>query len=290
MPDKSSAFAVKGAGLGLRRGFLDTLLEAEPQTLINKPDFVEVAPENWIDMGGSFREKFEAVADIYPVTTHGLSLSLGGPTPVDTDFVKEVKTFLDRFKIPFYSEHLSACSDDGHLYDLMPVPFTEEAARYVAGRIRQVQDILERRIAVENVSFYAMQTREMSEIEFTRMVLEEADCDLLLDVNNAYVNSVNHGAYTPAEFIEAMPTERVAMMHIAGHYNEAEDLLVDTHGADVIDPVWQALEAAYKKHGPVPTILERDFNYPELSELFAEVDQIRARQQKHGGENECKAG
>ena len=286
MHKPGSISAVNGAGLGLRRGFIDTLLEAKPQTI----DFVEVAPENWIDMGGSFREKFEAVADIYPVTTHGLSLSLGGTTPIDTDFVKEVKTFLDRFQIPFYSEHLSACSDDGHLYDLMPIPFTEEAARYVAGRIRQVQDILERKIAIENVSFYAMQTQEMSEIEFTRMVLEEADCNLLLDVNNAYVNSVNHGAYTPAAFIEAMPTKRVAMMHIAGHYNEAEDLLVDTHGADVIPPVWQALGAAYKKHGPVPTLLERDFNYPTLNGLLGEVAEIRAHQSKYGGKDERKTG
>lgn len=270
---------VQGAGLGLRRGFIDILLETKPQTL----DFVEVAPENWIDMGGSFREKFEAVADIYPVTTHGLSLSIGGTTPIDNEFVRQVKTFLDRFGIPFYSEHLSSCSDDGHMYDLMPIPFTEEAARYVAKRIRQVQDILERKIAVENVSFYAMQTQELTEIEFTKMVLEEADCNLLLDVNNAYVNSVNHGAYTPEEFISAMPTERVAMMHIAGHYNEDKDLLVDTHGADVIPPVWQALEAAYKKHGPVPTLLERDFNFPEMNGLLGEVAEIHARQKRFGG-------
>lgn len=283
-PDQNSLSGVQGAGLGLRRGFIDTLLEAKPQTL----DFVEVAPENWIGMGGSFREKFEAVADIYPVTTHGLSLSLGGITPIDAEFVRQVKTFLDRFNIPFYSEHLSACSDDGHMYDLMPIPFTEEAARYVAKRIRQVQDILERKIAVENVSFYAMQTQEMTEIEFTQMVLEEADCNLLLDVNNAYVNSVNHGAYAPEEFINAMPSERVAMMHIAGHYNEDKDLLVDTHGADVIPPVWQALEAAYRKHGPVPTLLERDFNFPEMNGLLGEVAEVRARQQRFGGGDEQK--
>ena len=268
---------VSGAGLGLRRGFIDDLLAAKPQSL----DFVELAPENWINMGGVFREKFEAIADIYPVTTHGLSLSLGGLTPIDTDFVKDVKAFLDKFKIPFYSEHLSACSDDGHMYDLMPIPFTEEAARYVVKRIRQVQDILERTIAIENVSFYAMQTQELSEIEFTRFVLEEADCHLLLDVNNAYVNSVNHKAYTPKEFIDAMPTSRIAMVHIAGHYQEAEDLLVDTHGADVITHVWRALDDAYAKHGPIPTLLERDFNFPQLNSLIGEVGEIHARQQKN---------
>ena len=136
---------VTGAGLGLRRGFMNTLLQAKPTDI----DFVEVAPENWISMGGSFREKFEEVAQTYPISTHGLSLSLGGPTPIDTGFVSDVKDFLDRFNIRFYSEHLSACSDDGHLYDLMPIPFTEEAVHYVAKRIRQVQDQLERRIAVE---------------------------------------------------------------------------------------------------------------------------------------------
>lgn len=270
--------AVNGAGLGLRRGFIDALVEAKPSSI----DFVEVAPENWIQMGGAFREKFEAAADLYPVTAHGLSLSLGGLTPIDTSFVKEVKKFLDRFNIPLYSEHLSACSDDGHLYDLMPIPFTEEAVRYVAKRIRQVQEILECKIAVENVSFYAMQTQEMTEIEFTKAVLEEADCNLLLDVNNAYVNSVNHKAYAAQEFVAAMPAGRVAMMHVAGHFNEADDLLVDTHGAPVIDPVWAVLKEAYARFGPVPTLLERDFNFPEISELLAEVKTIQALQAQNG--------
>lgn len=273
---------VTGAGLGLRRGFIDALLQAKPSEI----DFVEVAPENWINMGGRFREKFEAVAEKYPVTTHGLSLSLGGVTPIDATFVQEVKTFLDTFNIGFYSEHLSACSDDGHLYDLMPIPFTEEAVHYVAKRIRQVQDILERRIAIENVSFYAMQTTELSEIEFTQAVLKEADCDLLLDVNNIYVNAVNHKAYTPEAFVEAMPKDRVKMMHIAGHYNEADDLIVDTHGAPVIDPVWRILEHAYAHIGLVPTLLERDFNFPDLSEMIAEVNHIHDLQ---GGLN-VKAG
>ena len=261
---------VTGAGLGLRRGFMDALLQAKSSEI----DFVEVAPENWISMGGSFREKFEQVAEAYPVSTHGLSLSLGGVTPIDTAFVEAIKNFLDTFSIQLYSEHLSSCSDDGHMYDLMPIPFTEEAVHYVAKRIRQVQDILERRIAIENVSFYAMQTTELTEIEFTKAVLAEADCDLLLDVNNIYVNAVNHKAYTPEAFVEAMPTDRIKMMHVAGHYNEADDLLVDTHGAPVIDPVWQILQQAYAHHGVIPTLLERDFNFPGLDEMVAEVNHI----------------
>ncbi len=271
---------VSGAGLGLRRGFIDSFLQAKPTEV----DFIEVAPENWIAMGGSFREKFEAVAADYPVSAHGLSLSLGGITPIDVDFVKDVKEFLDRFNIPIYSEHLSACSDDGHLYDLMPIPFTEEAVRYVAARIRQVQDILERPMVIENVSFYAMQTNELSEIEFLNAVLAEADCGLLLDVNNIYVNATNHKAYTPEQFLAAMPKERVKMMHVAGHYREAEDLIVDTHGAAVVAPVWGILEDAYQKFGAVPTLLERDFNFPPLSEMVAEVEYVRKLQQKNAGQ------
>ena len=176
--------------------------------------------------------------------------------------------------IQLYTEHLSYCSDDGHLYDLLPIPFTEEAVKYVAARIRRTQDILETRIAIENASFYVMAPiSEMSEAEFIRGVLAEADCCLHLDVNNVYVNSVNH-RYDPLDFLRQMPTERIVYMHVAGHYLEADDLLVDTHGADVIDPVWQLLDASYALHGVHPTLLERDFNIPPLSELAREVEKI----------------
>lgn len=279
---QTETFAVNGAGLGLRRGFINHFLEADPQTTSKTVNFLEVAPENWIQMGGSFREKFEKIAEHYPITAHGLSLSIGGPTPLDTNFIADVKEFLDRFNIKFYSDHLSSCSDDGHLYDLMPIPFTEEAVHYVAGRIRQVQDQLERRIAIENVSFYAMQTTELDEITFTKAILEEANCDLHLDVNNAYVNSVNHKAYSAEEFIRAMPAERVKMIHVAGHFNEAEDLLVDTHGTNVIPSVWKALEIAYSHCGNTPpTLLERDFNFPPLQEMIDEVGMIQTIQKQY---------
>jgi uncharacterized protein (UPF0276 family) len=205
---------------------------------------------------------------------HGLSLSIGGPTPLDMEFLKNLKSFIAEHNIRGYSEHLSYCSDDGHLYDLMPIPFTEDAVKYVAERIRTVQDVLEQRIAMENVSFYAAPGAEMTELEFLLAVLEEADCDLLLDVNNIYVNSINHG-YNAEEFLSAMPAERIMYVHIAGHYNEAEDLIVDTHGADVIDPVWNLLQKAYDQFGALPTLLERDFNIPPIPELLTEVEQIR---------------
>jgi len=209
---------------------------------------------------------------------HGLSLNLGGPSPLDEAFLRRVRNFLDTHDVRCYSEHLSYCGDEGHLYDLMPIPFTEDAVNHVAGRVRRTQDVLGRRIAIENVSYYCAPGQEMSEIEFISAVLAEADCDLLLDINNIYVNSINHG-YDALEYLKALPGERIAYAHIAGHYKEAEDLIVDTHGADIIDPVWQLLEHAYDHFGVFPTLLERDFNIPSLNELLGEVDRIVAIQQ-----------
>ncbi len=240
---------------------------------------MEIAPENWIGVGGKLGKRLRALTEQIPFVTHGLSLSLGSPAPLDESLVQDVKEFLNRHNIRCYSEHLSYCSDDGHLYDLLPIPFTQEAVHYVAGRIRRVQEILERKIAVENVSYYAVPGKEMDEITFINAVLQEADCNLLLDVNNVYVNSVNH-RYDPGEFLRALPGERIAYCHIAGHYNEAEDLIVDTHGTDVINPVWSLLEKAYELFGVFPTLLERDFNIPPLEVLMKEVNGIRKLQKK----------
>jgi uncharacterized protein (UPF0276 family) len=217
-----------------------------------------------------YTERFHSVC-------HGLSLSLGSADPLDRDLLAGIKGFLQRHRVLCYSEHLSYCSDKGHLYDLLPMPFTDEAVRHVAARIRQVQDVLERRIAIENVSYYAAPLADMSEIEFLNAVLTEADCDLLLDVNNVYVNSVNHG-YDAEAFLARIPGARIAYGHIAGHFVEAEDLLVDTHGADVIDPVWKLLQSAYRRFGVFPTLLERDFNLPPVELLLAEVAKIGAIQ------------
>lgn len=240
-------------------------------------DFMEVAPENWIDVGGRFGHRFRAYTERFPFVAHGLSLSLGGPAPLDIPFLKRIKRFLDAHGILFYTEHLSSCGDAGHLYDLMPIPFTGDAVRHVAARIRQAQDVLERRIGIENVSCYAAPGAEMSELDFIGAVLAEADCDLLLDVNNIYVNSVNFG-YDPGSFLRGLPGGRAVYAHIAGHLREADDLRIDTHAAPVIEPVWQLLEAAYALHGPLPTLLERDFNLPPVAELLGEVAAVRSRQ------------
>ncbi|MGH8551528.1 MAG: HvfB family MNIO-type RiPP peptide maturase [Methylococcales bacterium] len=266
-------FTVEGAGLGLRRAFLDSLATV-PDVAV---DFYEVAPENWIKFGGRLGKQFRALSERFPFVSHGLSLSIGSPAPLDEAFILEIKKFLSLHRIRKYSEHLSYCSDDGHLYDLMPIPFTEEAVEYVTGRIRRVQDMLEQRIAIENVSYYAAPGKEMEEIDFLNAVLAQADCELLLDINNIYVNSVNHG-YDAEAFLAAISADRIAYAHIAGHYVEAQDLIVDTHGAEVISPVWTLLEKAYRLHGVFPTLLERDFNIPSLPELVDEVQMIRSIQ------------
>ncbi|MEX0900407.1 MAG: DUF692 domain-containing protein [Gammaproteobacteria bacterium] len=260
---------LNGTGLGLRRPLIEPLLEQRPAQL----SFLEVAPENWLGIGGRLGRQLRALSERYPLASHGLSLSLGGPGPLDEAFVLELKRFFDEYGITTCSEHLSYCSDDGQLYDLLPIPFTEEAVHWVAARIRRVEALLERPLAIENVSYYAAPGAEMREIEFVNAVLEEADCRLLLDVNNVLVNSVNH-AYDPVEFIHALPADRVEYLHMAGHTIEAEDLRIDTHGSDVPDEVWRLLAVAYAHCGPLPTLLERDFNIPPLDTLLAEVDRI----------------
>lgn len=271
----NNQYPVHGAGLGLRRSIMDALADHPPAQV----SFMEVAPENWIGLGGALGKRFRAFTERYPVAAHGLSLSIGSPAPLDEAFLYKVKKFIKQHNIPTYSDHLSYCSDDGHLYDLMPIPFTEEAVHYVAERIRRTQDILEQRIAMENVSYYAAPSKEMDEIDFINAVISEADCDFLLDVNNIYVNSINH-QYDAVDFLKALPAERVTYLHIAGHYKEADDLIVDTHGADIVDPVWDMLDKAYEIFGVMPTLLERDFNLPPLPELLTEVDTIIEIQSK----------
>ena len=272
---QQKTYPVHGAGLGLRREIMLPLAELSPPEV----NFMEVAPENWIGVGGGSGKKFRAFTERYPFVCHGLSLSIGSPAPLDEAFLHKLKRFMKEHNVRCYSEHLSYCSDDGHLYDLMPIPFTEEAVHYVAQRIRRVQDILEQPIAMENVSYYAAPGREMDEIKFLNAVLDEADCQLLLDVNNIYVNSINHG-YDAEQFLNALPAQRIAYIHVAGHYVEDEDLIVDTHGADVIDPVWKLLDKAYQRFGVIPTLLERDFNIPPIPELLQEVNTIHHMQNK----------
>ena len=270
--------AANTAGLGLRRALLSSLQTAGAGAF----DFLECAPDNWIGVGGRYGEALQDLNSRYPLVCHGLSLSLGGVAPFDETYLLKLRRFIEHHKVPIFSEHLSYCADDGQLYDLMPIPFTEEAVHHVAARIRHVQDRLGQRIAVENVSYYAAPFQAMAEIDFINAVLSEADCDLLLDVNNIIVNSINH-AYDPIDFLHRLPGKRISYIHIAGHYDEADDLKVDTHGAAVKPEVWSLLSEAYRFHGVRPTLLERDFNFPAFVELIAEVAMIRERQHSYIG-------
>jgi hypothetical protein len=274
MNRNSDRHQIVGAGLGLRREMLDSFDELSNSNV----NFLEVAPENWLPVGGAMGRKFKKFTEQFPVVLHGLSLSIGSTDQLDEALVQSVKKFMDEFNIDIYSEHLSYCSDRGHLYDLMPIPFTAEAVKHVVARIKRVQDIIERPLVIENASYYATITDELSEIDFTNAIIEESGCEMLLDVNNVYVNSINHG-YDAKQFINAMPTEKIRYIHIAGHFDEADDLLVDTHGDDVKSQVWSLLRYCYQQHGIRPTLLERDFNIPPLPELFKEVDKIVEIQQ-----------
>lgn len=272
---------LSGVGLGLRRDFFEEIL-TNPDFKI---DFLEIAPENWLRFGGRLGRQLRSLSERYTFVCHGLSLDLGGMRPLDEAYLHELKGFLNEHQVAFYTEHLSYCGDSGHLYDLLPIPFTEEAVRYVAQRIRRVQDILERPLGVENISFYVMPSTELTEVEFINAVLSEADCGLMLDVNNIYVNSINHG-YDALSFMKAMPTERIQYMHIAGHFDEADDLKIDTHGEAVKSAVWDLLAATYQTHGLQPTLLERDFNIPPLSELMNEVALIQQVQSRWSQQND----
>lgn len=260
-----------GAGLGFRRELIAPLKAGVPDAI----RFFEIAPENWAGMGGSSAKDLRHFTERYPFVCHGLSLSLGGPGPLDEALLRRIKNFMTEHGIALYTEHLSWCADDRQLYDLLPIPLTEAAVKWTVERIQRAQDILGQRIGIENASYYvAPPGAEMNEAEFISAIVREADCLLHLDVNNIYVNSQNF-AFDPLAFMHALPLERTCYVHVAGHYVEPDGLLIDTHGAEVIDPVWALLEAAYARiGGEVPTCLERDFNFPDFFRLTVEVEQI----------------
>ena len=295
---------LQGAGLGYRRDLADDFLNLSSNNAIQ---FMEVAPENWVKMGGAARYKFDQAAEKYPLAVHGLSLSLGGQAPLDRELLKNTKALMTQYNSTFFSEHLSYCECEGHLYDLLPMPFTEEAVKHVAQRIRYVQDFLGLQISLENTSYYLHSpTSTMNEVEFLNAIAQEADCSIHLDVNNIYVNGINHGLLDPYVFLDQVDVKRVNYIHIAGHdeehsaaqvvedlegesfnkikgaYRYLPELLIDTHGEAVKGTVWDLLEYAYQRLPAIPpTLLERDFNFPPFAELYAEVEHIAQLQQKY---------
>lgn len=273
----SNARPALGAGLGFRRELIETLKADVPEAI----RFFELAPENWAGMGGRSGKDLRHFTERYPFVCHGLSLSLGGIAPLDTALLRQIRRFMREHGMTLYTEHLSWSADDSHLYDLLPIPMTESAVKWTVERIQQAQDVLGMRIGIENASYYVTPPgAEMSEGEFISRIVGEADCLLHLDVNNIYVNSRNFG-FDALTFMDSLPLERTCYVHVAGHYVEPDGLLVDTHGAAVIDPVWSLLEAAYQRiGGEIPTCLERDFNIPDVGQLNAEIEVIARLQSR----------
>lgn len=264
----------QGAGLGLRRSMMEEVLQSE-----QRPDFWEIAPENWLKLGGKYAKQLRQITAQQSVICHGLSLSIGGPEPLDMTLLAQIRNFMAEHGISEYSEHLSYCDAAGHLYDLLPIPFTHAAIPHLVSRIQQVQEFFKQPLVLENSSYYLMPGAEMSELEFILEVQRQSGCQLLLDVNNVYVNGNNHG-YEPLAFIHALPSHAIRYLHIAGHSREDDGLIIDTHGAEIIDPVWQLLRQTYLHHGVKPTLLERDFNIPPLAELMTEYQQVKQLQQQ----------
>lgn len=255
----------QGFGLGLRYSFAEEVLERK-----ESPSWFEIAPENWMGRGGFFKKTLSRIRERFPIVCHGLSLSVGSPDELNLEFLKKLREFLDEFEIEAYSEHLSFSSLEGcYLHDLFPLPFTEDMVKHVSRKVREVSEILGRPLILENISYYYTPLKDIEEWEFINSVLEESGAYLLLDVNNVYVNSVNH-CYDPYDFIERLKLDRVAYIHIAGHERFGR-ILIDTHGAEVMKEVVRLLRFTIRKTGSVPVLLERDNNIPPYEELLKEL-------------------
>ncbi len=270
--------SIQGVGVGLRRDHFGSLLSGLPPEL----QFFEVAPENYIDIGGRIYRDFCELVEKVPVIAHSVSLSLGSLDPLQKTFLQKLKKWIHQHRVPLASDHICFSSFQGVQFDdLLPLPLTEESVRHISKRIQRVQEILEVPFAVENISYYASSgIPEMSEWEFVRAVVEESGALLLLDVNNIYVNSVNHG-FNPRDYIEHMPLDRVAYVHIAGHYRKKKNFILDTHGEDIIHPVWKLLDEVLALAPHLPVMVERDGNIPPLPELAAELRQIHTIRGRH---------
>jgi uncharacterized protein (UPF0276 family) len=262
---------VTGVGIGLRYDLATELLERSPDSI----SWVEIHPENYLDRGGRYQEMLELARREWPVITHGLSTCLGALEPVEKGYLRGLHRFLRDIEIPWHSEHLCLGNvGDRFFHDLLPLPFTDEAAAVASERLMEVRDAIGAPLALENVSYYAPQSDDgLAEADFVVEVLERADAKLLLDVNNIYVNSRNFG-FDPEVYIDRIPRERVVQIHVAGHHVRDDGLRIDTHGEPVPNDVYALLDYALRKVGPVPVLLERDNNIPPLDDLLKEVDEL----------------
>ncbi len=267
----SIADSCLGYGLGLRTAYYQDILENHPPV-----DWFEIVSENYLVDGGKALYYLEAIGERYPLVMHGVSLSIGGPHPLDRDYLQRLKRLAQTVRPAWISDHLCWSRGSAHqLHDLLPLPYTEESLRHVAERVRQVQDLLERPLVLENVSSYVrVAEASFSEWEFLAALSEASGCELLLDVNNVYVSARNHG-FDPWTFISGLPKARIRQLHLAGH-SDYGAYLIDTHDQPVSDPVWQLYQRTLAHLGPVATLLERDDNFPSLDELLAELGKARA--------------
>ena len=263
-----------GFGLGLRTDHYADF-RATPARKLGV-DWLEVISENYLVPGGKPLANLEAIRRDCPMVMHGVSMSIGGTDPLDLGYLRELKALADRIEPAWVSDHLCWTGVDGaNRHDLLPLPYTEEALRHVVARVMRVQDLLGRRLVLENVSSYVRWAAdEMSEREFIAELVRRADCELLLDVNNVYVSASNHG-FDPRTFIDAMPAGRVRQIHLAGHETNEDGFLVDTHDHPVCEAVWALYRYTIARVGPVPTMIERDDHIPPLAELVEELSRAR---------------
>ncbi|MCW8963037.1 MAG: DUF692 domain-containing protein [Gammaproteobacteria bacterium] len=268
--DNQSSREYLGYGLGLRAEYYDTILEQQPNI-----DWLEILTENYMVDGGKALHYLDRFRERYPIVMHGVSLSIGSTDPLNKDYLRRLKALADEINPVWLSDHLCWTGQGGHnVHDLLPLPYNNPVVSHLVDRIKQVQDFLGRQILMENVSSYVTYTHsQMSEWEFNSTVVEQADCLMLLDINNIYVSAVNHG-FDPLDYINGVPAERVQQFHLAGH-TDYGDFIVDTHDHPIVDPVWDLYTHAVERFGPISTMIERDDNYPPFDELMAELDQAR---------------
>ena len=265
--------SIQGIGLGLRRAYARELLVTD-----RRIDWLEVTPENWVGFGGERARLLRACAERWPIVSHSVSLSLGGPDPLDAPLLDSFEELRQQTDFAWWSDHLCYSSANGvQFQDLLPLPFSEEAVEHTASRIREAQQRVDAPLLVENISYYAhMPGGEFDDATFVRSVVERSDCGLLLDVNNVYVNAVNHG-FAPRAFIDAMPLERVRQLHLAGHTRQDDGLIIDTHIGPIIDEVWDLYRYTLRRAGRlIPTLVEWDQDLPPLDEVLDELERARA--------------
>ncbi len=284
VPENPLSRPYLGYGLGLRTEYYDTILEQQPNV-----DWLEIISENYMVDGGRALHYLDRFRQRYPIVMHGVSLSIGGTDPLNQDYLRRLKALVERVNPVWLSDHLCWTGQGGHnVHDLLPLPYNNPAVSHLVDRIKRVQDFLGRQILMENVSSYVTYTHShMSEWEFYSTVVEQADCLMLLDINNIYVSAVNHG-FDPIDYLHGVPLERVQQFHLAGH-TDYGDFIVDTHDRPVVDPVWDLYARAVERFGPISTMIERDDNFPPFSELMAELDQARAIGDTILGKRQCTA-